>query len=117
MWLMACALVAPSLQQERYDTPLNPARTWDLPRDSLDDRLLDVCQTRNKTTAADAQAAIDAGGSSLRDHRQVSGELGYFQHAWRVYGREDEPCRTCQRPVERIVQSNRSTFFCAACQR
>ena len=61
--------------------------------------------------------AIDAGGSSLRDHRQVSGELGYFQHAWRVYGREDEPCRTCTRPVERIVQSNRSTFFCAACQR
>ena len=61
--------------------------------------------------------AIDACGSSVRDHRQVSGELGYFQHAWQVYGREDEPCRTCQRPVERIVQSNRSTFFCAACQR
>lgn len=61
--------------------------------------------------------AIEAGGSSLRDHRQVSGELGYFQHAWRVYGREGAPCRTCERPVQRVVQSNRSTFFCAACQR
>jgi len=61
--------------------------------------------------------AIEAGGSSLRDYKQVSGELGYFQHAWKVYGRESEPCRSCQAPIERIVQSNRSTFFCAACQR
>ena len=61
--------------------------------------------------------AIDAGGSSLRDYKQVSGELGYFQHAWSVYGRENEACKTCKSPIERIVQSNRSTFFCAACQR
>ena len=61
--------------------------------------------------------AIDAGGSSLRDYKQVSGELGYFQHAWSVYGRENEACKTCESPIERIVQSNRSTFFCAACQR
>ena len=61
--------------------------------------------------------AIDAGGSSLRDYKQVSGELGYFQHAWAVYGRENEVCRACNAPIQRIVQSNRSTFFCAACQR
>jgi formamidopyrimidine-DNA glycosylase len=61
--------------------------------------------------------AIKAGGSSLRDYKQVSGELGYFQHAWQVYGREDADCRTCARPIKRIVQSNRSSFFCAACQR
>ena len=61
--------------------------------------------------------AIDAGGSSLRDYKQVSGELGYFQHAWAVYGRENEACRACKSPIKRIVQSNRSTFFCAACQR
>ena len=88
--------------------------------------------------------AIAAGGSSLRDHVQPSGELGYFQHAWKVYGREGEPC-TClgksglgkstglgkltgsaspsgkagganRGVVKRIVQGGRSTFFCPACQ-
>lgn len=61
--------------------------------------------------------AIAAGGSSLRDHRQASGELGYFQHAFRVYDREDEPCTACGTPLRRIVQSGRSTYFCPHCQR
>ena len=63
--------------------------------------------------------AIAAGGSSLRDHRRTSGELGYFQHSFRVYGREGEPCPTpgCSGAVRRIAQSNRSTFFCGRCQR
>ncbi len=61
--------------------------------------------------------AIEAGGSSLRDYVQVDGELGYFQHAWKVYGREGEPCRECTRPITRIVQSGRSTFYCTKCQR
>ncbi|MEI4485039.1 bifunctional DNA-formamidopyrimidine glycosylase/DNA-(apurinic or apyrimidinic site) lyase [Frigidibacter sp. MR17.14] len=63
--------------------------------------------------------AIEAGGSSLRDHRQASGELGYFQHSFRAYGREGEPCRTegCTGHVTRVVQSGRSTFFCPDCQR
>jgi len=63
--------------------------------------------------------AIAAGGSSLRDHRQASGELGYFQHSFRVYDRTGEPCPTrgCQGVIDRIVQANRSTFFCGACQR
>jgi formamidopyrimidine-DNA glycosylase len=63
--------------------------------------------------------AIAAGGSSLRDHIQTDGSLGYFQHTFRVYDREGEPCRNpdCGRPVERIVQSGRSTFFCARCQK
>jgi formamidopyrimidine-DNA glycosylase len=65
------------------------------------------------------QDAISAGGSSLRDFRQADGELGYFQHSFDVYGREGAPCRTpgCDRTVTRIVQSGRSTFFCAQCQR
>ena len=65
------------------------------------------------------QDAIDAGGSSLRDFRQADGELGYFQHSFDVYGREGEPCRTpeCGGTVGRIVQSGRSSFFCAGCQR
>lgn len=62
--------------------------------------------------------AIAAGGSSLRDHKQPSGELGYFQHAWKVYGREGEACRcgASQAVIKRIVQGARSTFFCAKCQ-
>jgi formamidopyrimidine-DNA glycosylase len=63
--------------------------------------------------------AIEAGGSSLRDYVQANGELGYFQHRWEVYGREGEPCSgcNCAEGVRRIVQSGRSTFFCAKRQR
>ena len=63
--------------------------------------------------------AIDAGGSSLRDFRQADGELGYFQHNFDVYGREGELCKTpdCGQPIRRIVQSGRSSFYCAQCQR
>lgn len=63
--------------------------------------------------------AIAAGGSSLRDHRQATGELGYFQHSFRVYGREAGACPTpgCKGVVRRIVQSGRSSFFCPVCQK
>ena len=68
-------------------------------------------------------AAIAAGGSSLRDYVQTDGELGYFQHAWTVYGREGEACGGCTcRPAEtggvrRLVQAGRSTFYCPLKQR
>ncbi|QQA42996.1 bifunctional DNA-formamidopyrimidine glycosylase/DNA-(apurinic or apyrimidinic site) lyase [Pelagovum pacificum] len=63
--------------------------------------------------------AIEAGGSSLRDYRRADGELGYFQHVFRVYDREGHPCprEGCGGTVTRIVQSGRSTFWCPACQR
>ncbi|MGB1235548.1 MAG: bifunctional DNA-formamidopyrimidine glycosylase/DNA-(apurinic or apyrimidinic site) lyase [Planktomarina sp.] len=63
--------------------------------------------------------AIAAGGSSLRDYRQADGELGYFQHTFRVYDREGHPCVApgCGGTVGRIVQSGRSSFYCAQCQR
>lgn len=63
--------------------------------------------------------AIAAGGSSLRDYVQVNGELGYFAHQWAVYDREDRACPRCgqDHKVRRLVQSGRSTFYCAACQR
>ena len=66
--------------------------------------------------------AIAAGGSSLRDYVQPDGELGYFQHAWKVYGREGEACERCPgRPacagIRRITQSARSTFYCPRTQR
>src|SRR5258705_443911 len=65
------------------------------------------------------QDAIKAGGSSLRDHRQTDGELGYFQHHFRVYDREGARCVTpgCKGTVKRIVQSGRSTFYCPTCQK
>lgn len=63
--------------------------------------------------------AIAAGGSSLRDHRQADGSLGYFQHSFAVYDREGVPCPTpgCHGTVRRIVQSGRSTFYCPTCQK
>ena len=63
--------------------------------------------------------AIAAGGSSLKDFASAEGELGYFQHAFRAYGREDEDCLSpaCGGKIMRIVQSGRSTFFCPTCQR
>jgi formamidopyrimidine-DNA glycosylase len=61
--------------------------------------------------------AVEAGGSTLRDYRSADGELGYFQHRFRVYGREGEACpgAACG-TIERIVQGGRSTFFCPKCQ-
>ncbi len=63
--------------------------------------------------------AIKDGGSSLRDHRRTDGDLGMFQHHFRVYDREGEPCRTpgCHGIVKRIVQNGRSTFYCPVCQK
>ena len=63
--------------------------------------------------------AVEAGGSSLRDYRGTDGALGLFQHGFRAYDREHEPCPTpnCRGTVARIVQGGRSTFFCGECQR
>ena len=63
--------------------------------------------------------AIEAGGSSLRDYRQADGELGYFQHRFRVYDRLGAACTTpgCAGTVRRVVQAGRSSFYCATCQR
>jgi formamidopyrimidine-DNA glycosylase len=65
------------------------------------------------------EEAVAAGGSSLRDHRQTNGTLGYFQHNFRVYDREGSSCLKpgCGGKVQRIVQSGRSSFYCGTCQR
>jgi formamidopyrimidine-DNA glycosylase len=72
-----------------------------------------------KTTLTEA---IAAGGSSLRDYVQPSGELGYFQHAWKVYDRAGEPCERCSGPpacagIRRLVQTGRASFYCPLMQR
>jgi formamidopyrimidine-DNA glycosylase len=65
------------------------------------------------------EQAIAAGGSTLRDYVAADGALGYFQHQFQVYGRQDEPCLTagCRGVVARTVQGGRSTFYCPVCQR
>ena len=67
-----------------------------------------------KTTLA---AAIDAGGSSLRDFMRSDGSSGYFQQQYFVYGRGGEPCHVCGRSIRELRQGQRATFFCACCQR
>ena len=62
------------------------------------------------------EESIAAGGSTIRDYAQPSGELGYFASSWQVYGREGEPCG-CGGKVARFVQGGRSTFWCPRCQK
>ncbi|MDQ6973572.1 MAG: bifunctional DNA-formamidopyrimidine glycosylase/DNA-(apurinic or apyrimidinic site) lyase [Mariprofundaceae bacterium] len=62
-------------------------------------------------------AAIQAGGSSIRDFVKADGKPGYFSHAFKVYGREGKPCLHCGEVIRRIIQSGRSTFYCLKCQR
>lgn len=61
--------------------------------------------------------AIAAGGSSISDFKAATGELGYFQHTFAVYDREGKPCKKCNAPIRRLVQSGRSSFYCGVCQR
>jgi len=65
------------------------------------------------------EEAVEAGGSTLRDHRQADGALGYFQHRFAVYDREGHACprKGCGGTIGRIVQGARSTFFCGDCQK
>jgi formamidopyrimidine-DNA glycosylase len=62
-------------------------------------------------------AAIEAGGSSLRNYVGAEGRPGYFQQSYFVYGREGELCRVCGSKIRSSRQGQRSTYFCAACQR
>ncbi|MGB2491853.1 MAG: bifunctional DNA-formamidopyrimidine glycosylase/DNA-(apurinic or apyrimidinic site) lyase [Candidatus Puniceispirillum sp.] len=63
------------------------------------------------------RAAIAEGGTSLRDHVQPGGEIGYFVQKLAVYGRSGQPCVSCDTPIRTIVQSGRSSFYCPSCQR
>jgi formamidopyrimidine-DNA glycosylase len=80
-----------------------------------------IRKDRLETLAAEVRKVIEeaivAGGSTISDFRQLDGELGYFQHSFQVYDREGDACVVCAKPVKRMVQSGRSTFYCAGCQR
>jgi formamidopyrimidine-DNA glycosylase len=93
-----------------FSAGINPARK----AGHIASPRLEVLAQAIKATLA---RAIEAGGSTLRDHAQPSGDLGYFQHSFQVYGRESQPCPNCQTPIRRRVQTGRSTFHCPRCQR
>ncbi len=63
------------------------------------------------------QKAIRSGGSTLRDYVRSDGDVGYFQHQFKVYGREKQPCVKCKTGIKRIVQQGRSSFYCPTCQK
>ena len=61
--------------------------------------------------------AIEQGGTTLQDFLQVEGSPGYFKQELNVYGRAGQPCFTCKTPIKQINQGQRSTFYCAKCQK
>ena len=64
-------------------------------------------------------SSIKSGGSSINDYVNIDGEMGYFQHHFNVYGKENDQCLSCmdKSRIKKIVQSGRSTFFCSKCQK
>ncbi len=70
-----------------------------------------------ESAVAVLRQAIAEGGTTLNDFADGEGRSGYFQVSLSAYGREGEPCLACGRPIRRIVQAGRSTFYCHACQR
>lgn len=87
------------------------------PRTRADRLSLARCEKLAAEIKQTLRDAIRAGGSSLRDFTGAQGEPGYFQQTYGVYGRTGEPCRSCGTPIRRIVQGQRSSFYCPRCQR
>ena len=77
---------------------------------------LERCARLSKAIKAALKAAIRAGGSTLRDFVGAEGDAGYMQNRFWVYDRAGKPCRRCGKPIKRIVQGQRSTFYCPGCQ-
>lgn len=93
-----------------FRSGIHPAR----PADSITQREAGVLRDRIITVLNEA---IASGGSTLRDYVRSSGDSGYFQHHFTVYGRHGQPCTNCSSPIKQMKQSGRSTFFCNICQR
>lgn len=84
----------------------------DMPASQIGKKAGDLVKAVRETL----QAAIDSGGSTLRDYVQSKGETGYFQHTFRVYGRGGEPCMTCGTIISHGVRGSRATYWCTTCQ-
>ncbi len=87
------------------------------PKTNASKLTLAQCKSLVENIKATLLVAIDKGGSSIRDYKQVDGSSAYFQHEFLVYGKEGESCKVCGSEIERIVQNNRSSFFCPNCQK
>ncbi len=92
-----------------FDSQIHPTR----PAGSLRHAEIDRLVAAVKETLA---KAIAAGGSSLRDYAAPGGELGCFQHQFKVYGRQQQPCIVCSTLIQKTVQAGRASFYCPACQ-
>lgn len=93
-----------------YSTNLHPLKpSHDIDRSTIKLLRKNIMRTLN--------SAILAGGSSLKDHKQADGTLGYFQHNFLVYGRDGQSCQKCGSIIERILVSGRGTFLCPNCQK
>lgn len=93
-----------------YTAGIHPAR----PADSLSSREL---RRLHKAIVDTLQDAVEAGGSSIKSYVNGQGEMGMFQHQLKAYGRKNEPCGHCGRPMEKTVLAGRGTHFCPHCQR
>lgn len=87
--------------------PGTPARRLALPR----------WERLHQAVQAVLQQAVHDGGTTLQDFRDADGQYGAFQHRLQVYDRAGEGCGRCGRPIRRIVQAGRSTYYCPGCQR
>jgi formamidopyrimidine-DNA glycosylase len=87
------------------------------PRTRSDRVSLARCAKLLQALRATLAQALALGGSTLRDFRDAHGMSGAFQHQARVYDREGQPCGVCGTAIRRVVQSQRSTYFCPHCQR
>ena len=87
------------------------------PETSAKNLTIKQCEKLVSEIKATLNAALEAGGSSLRDFFGVDGNIGYFQQEYFAYGRTDEPCKVCSKPIKCIRLGQRSTFFCQSCQK
>ncbi len=87
------------------------------PTRSIDRLTKKECQNLTIAIKDVLTRAVAAGGTTLKDHIMVNGDLGRFQHDLHAYGRDEEPCRQCDGQIKRIVQSNRASFYCPNCQK
>jgi formamidopyrimidine-DNA glycosylase len=75
------------------------------------------CERLAKAIPAILKQAIKAGGSTIRDYKNAEGKAGEFQERFRVYGRDDQKCRKCRKPIKLLRQAGRSTYWCSQCQK
>ena len=76
-----------------------------------------ACQILSDNIKLILNQAIARGGSTIKDYESADGNAGYFQHEFKIYGREKKPCKACDTKIERIIQGGRSTFYCSRCQK